>query len=143
MARYYSSQRGRDPVARYRRSEEGRATWRRQAERRRQFEAEKRAEQRRAAGRLPGMKFSRSGLHQYDPATAPKVRGHAICPECLRATRTRYKSSAAGRAAEARYNQSDKARARQARYRRSDKGRAMQARYRRNRKQRGGPSRTG
>ena len=112
------------------------------AERQRQLEAEKRAEQRRAAGLLPGMKLCRSGLHQYDPATAPKVRGHAICPECVRATRARYKSSAAGCAAEARYNQSDKARARRARYRRSEKGRAMQARYRRNRKQRGGPSGT-
>jgi hypothetical protein len=74
------------------------------------------------------MRFCRSGLHQYDPATAPKVRGHAICPECLRATKARYKSSAAGRAAQARYSQSEKARARQARYRRSEKGRAMQAR---------------
>ncbi len=143
MARYLSSQRGRDgTVARYRRSEKGRATWRRQNDRRRQIEAEKRAERQRAAGLLPGMRLCRSGLHQYDPATAPKVRGHSTCPECRRAATARYKSSARGRAAATRNSQSEKARARQARYRRSEKGRAMQARYWRNRKQRGEPSGT-
>ena len=142
LARYLSSQQGQDAVMRYRRSEKGRATWRKQRERRRRIEAEKRAERLRAAGLLPGVKLCRSGLHQYDPATAPKVRGHAICPECRRAARARYKGGASRRAAVARYNLSEKARARQARYRRSEKGRAMQARYRRNRKQRGGPSGT-
>jgi len=94
---------------RYRRSEKGRATWRKQRERRRRIEAEKRAERLRAAGLLPGVKLCRSGLHQYDPATAPKVRGHAICPECRRAARARYKGGASRRAAVARYNLSEKA----------------------------------
>ena len=143
MARYHSSQQGRDAVARYRRSDKGRATWSRQNERQREIRAEKRAERQQVAGLLPGVKLCRNGLHQYDSATVRKVRGRPACPECRRAAKARYRSSATGRAAETRYSQSAMGRARQARYRRSEKGRAMLARYRRNRKQRGGPSGTG
>ena len=128
-ARYLSSKKGRAVVARYRRSAKGRATWRKQGERRRELRAEKRAELAPAAGLPPGMKLCRKGLHQYDPATAPKVQGRPCCAECRRAARARYRQSEWGREAIARY-------------RLSEEGRALLARYRRNRKQRGGPSGT-